>query len=423
MLVVVGVALGARGYTDRAGDVNAAPDITSVGVSEALTGTLTFRLAIGNYQTLPARSWVNLWFDIDSNPGTGGGGDEALVQYVDDGTVEVYLWDGSRFVEGTTDGVSGSFTSGALTLAVPRVAVRVADAFGVLAITSRAQVVGNQELIASDFAPDVGRSAYAGTAAAAFPDAANDQDAAPDMTAIRVSDAQNGWITFEITTPNYATLPSESALILEIDADNDQTTGDGGAEARINMLGGEVSLERWSSRSRAWVPDELPTRARYRSLEGLATIDVHRSELANTQRFGFALLSADVNSAAFEVLAVDLSPDNGSYWRYVLANWPALRLVPTRLYTTPNKPVAGKPLSVSLGVRRSDTNRPVTSGSVGCRVVLGGSTLPSTGAIVSGGGRCSFRVPAGTQGSIVRGTITVRSGGKTVAADFAYAVR
>ncbi len=34
----------------------------------------------GNYQTLPVNSWVNLWFDLDSDPSTGDDGDEGLVR-------------------------------------------------------------------------------------------------------------------------------------------------------------------------------------------------------------------------------------------------------------------------------------------------------------------------------------------------------
>lgn len=422
MLVSAGTALAARGYSDAESDANSAPDITSLDILEPTAGVLTLRLTIGNYQALPANSWVNLWFDLDSNPQTGDAGDEALVRYLSTGAVEVFVWNGSRFLEGDTAGLAGSFASGVLTLTVPRSSISAAGAFGVLVVTSRAQVVGNEQLVASDFAPDAGRSTFSG-ALVAFPDPANDHDGAPDMTAIRVSDVKSGWITFAITTPNYATLPSESAFVLTIDADDNVRTGEAGAEARINTLGGEISLEHWSSRARAWVPDELPTRARYRNARGVVFVDLHRSELGHTQQFGFSLLSADVNSASLEVLAVDFAPDNGAFWRYVLRNKTTLKLLATRLSATPSRPTAGKPFTVSLGVRRSDTNRLITSGSVDCRVVLEGGDVPAKGTVSDGAGRCTFKVPAGTRGAVVRGTITVRSGGKSVAATFAYAVR
>jgi hypothetical protein len=422
ILVSAGVAVAARGYSDRAGDVNSAPDITSLDVSEAAPGVLTLGLRIGNYPALPSNSWVNMWFDLDSNPQTGDAGDEALVRYMASGVVEVFVWDGSRFFEGDTTGLRGAFAAGVLMLTVPRTTIGATGSFGVLAVTSRRQVVGNEELVASDFAPDAGRSVFSG-ALVAFPDPANDHDAAPDITSIRVSDAKSGWITIAITTPNYARLPAESALVLNLDTDDDMRTGDAGAEARINTLGGEISLEHWSTRAQSWVADELPTRARYRNAGGVVFFDIHRAELGNTRRLGFSLLSADVNSSSQEVLAVDFAPDNGAYLRYVLTNVPALKLVPTRLFATPNRPTAGKSFTVSLAVRRSDTNRPVASGSVGCQVTVGGRTVAATGRIVGGAGRCTFTVPSDARGALARGTITVRSAGKAVVADFAYVVR
>ena len=422
MLAVGGVALASHGYSDPAGDVNAAPDITSVEVSQAAPGVLGLRLGIGNYQTLPPDSWVNVWFDVDSNPSTGDAGDEAVVRYLSEGGVELYTWNGSDLVQRAADGIAGAFSAGVLTLTVPRSSIAVADTFGILVVSSRAQQIGNEELIASDYAPDVARSAYSGTATTTFPDPANDYDAAPDVTSIKVSDAKNGWIRFALTTPNYTTLPVESAVVLTIDSDDNARTGDAGAEVRVNTLGGEISLERWDGHARTWVPDELPTRAHLTNSGHLVTIDLHVSELGSTRRLGFSILTADVNTAIQAVLAVDFSPDNRSYFHYSFAYKPALALVATRLFGTPSHPHAGKPFAVNLTVRRSDTNRLVTAGSVGCRVVVGKSRLPARGTIVGGGGRCAFRVPATARGSVIRGTITVHSGGKAVAKNFVYVV-
>lgn len=422
MLAAGGAALAAHGYSDPAGDVNAAPDITSIEVFQGAPGVLGMRLSIGNYQTLPPESWVNVWFDVDSNPNTGDAGDEAVVRYLSDGGVELYTWNGSELVQRAADGIAGAFSAGVLTLSVPRSSIAVAETFQILVVSSRGQAVGSEELIASDFAPDVGRAAYSGTATATFPDPANDYDAAPDVTSIRVSDAKNGWIRFALTTPNYTTLPVESAVVLTIDSDDNPRTGDTGAEVRLNTLGGELSLERWDAHAKTWAPDELPTRARLTNSRHVVTIDIHLSELGSTSRLGFSLLTVDVNTAIQAVLAVDFSPDNRTYFHYALANKPALALVAMRLFGTPSHPHAGKPFAVNLTVRRSDTNKPVTAGSVGCRVVVGKSRLPATGTIVAGGGRCAFRVPATARGSVIRGTITVHSGGKAVAKHFAYVV-
>jgi hypothetical protein len=93
-----------------------------------------------------------------------------------------------------------------------------------------------------------------------------------------------------------------------------------------------------------------------------------------------------------------------------------------RLSATPARPRAGKPFVLTLAVRRSDTGKGVTSGTVSCRVLLNEKKVPAKGSVVRGSGRCAFVVPASAKGKLLRGTITVRSSGKSVAADFSYLV-
>lgn len=420
MLLAAGAALAARGYSDSAGDSNSAPDITAVEVVEATAGVLTITLRVGNYQALPSKSWVNLWFDLDSDQATGAAGDEALVRYHSEGGIDLYAWDGAQLVEGSTDDVTASYTAGVLTVSVPRASIDAAESFGILAVGSRAQTLGEDELVASDFAPNVGRSAYGGPAPTSFPDPTGDHDAAPDVTSVQVSDAKSGWITFAITTANYATLPSESAIVLTIDADSNPESGDGGAELALTFLGGEIALDRWSGRR--WARDVPPTRVRARNSGNVVAIDVHVSELDNARRFGFSVLSVDLNTAVEGVVAADLAPNDYSYWGYALANRPVLTLVATGLGAKPSRPRAGKQFTVSLAVTRSDTGRPIASGTVGCRVLAAGTKVPAAGRVAGGSAQCALVVPRTARGKVLRGTISVRSGGKTVARDFAFVV-
>jgi hypothetical protein len=422
LFLVASAALGARGFSDPGGDTNAAPDFTSVEVAESQPGTLAITLAVANYAALPANSWVNLWFDVDASSSTGDdAGDEALVRYLSSGSIEVFTWNGTQYTPGSNVGVTASVASGTLTVTIPRTTIHSDGAFGMLVVGSHGQPVGDEELIASDFVPNAGRAAFSGPAAATFPDAAGDHDAAPDLTAVRVSDATNGWITFSITTPNYAVLPEESAIVISIDADSNPRTGEAGTDLQLALAAGEMQLERWDGRR--FVPDDLPTRARHRNSGNVVAIDLHVSELDNSPRFRFSLLSADVNTAIQGVVALDVAPDDLTFWRYTLANKPALTLSATRVFTTPARPRAGRAFAVNLAVTRSDTRRPIRSGSVTCRVLVAGKSVRATGRVVGGGGRCSFVVPADAAGKPLRGTITVRTDGKSVAANFAYVVR
>lgn len=421
VFVFAGLALGAASFQDAAGDDNAAPDVTGVTVSEGADGTISLALAVGNFQTLPVNSWFNLWFDIDSNQSTGDAGDEVLVRFVEGGELEFWVWDGSELAERPATGMTGQFAAGVLTVTAPKSALGNDSSFGVLAVSSRAQALGDTEFIASDFAPDRGRSVFVGPTQAAFPDPGNDEDAAPDITAVRVTDSKDGWISFAVSTPNYATLPAESVMALVVDRDDRASTGAGGAEIAITYGLGEVTLERWNASAREWARDVAPTRVRARSSGTALTIEVHRSELDDSPRFGFSVSAADINIVAEAVVGVDFAPDDGGYFHYALANRPALRLIATKVFGTPAQPRAGKPFTVSLPVSRSDTKRAITSGRVTCNVTANGAKVRAQGRVSKGRAQCSLVVPA--KASTLRGSLTVRSGGKAVTARFSFRVR
>ena len=255
---------------------------------------LAIRLSVGNYASLPAKSWVNLWFDLDSDQGTGAAGDEALVRYQADGGVELFAWNGSQLVQARRRRHRHLLAAGVLTVSLPRASIAAGRLRHARRELARA-VLGEDELIASDYAPDAGRSTYAGRPTT-FPDPAGDHDAAPDVTSVRVSDAKSGWITFAITTPNYATLPSESAIVLTVDRRRLEP-GDrrGWGRAAGHAGRGEVVLDRWNTGG-AGLGTRRPSagpRARREQPPNVVAIDLHVRELDNARRFGFSLLSAD----------------------------------------------------------------------------------------------------------------------------------
>ena len=423
MLTFAGLGLAASSFSDAAGDNNEAPDVRSVTVAEMPAGTISVVVAVGNYESLPAESWFNLWFDLDSNASTGDDGDEALARYVSEKGLEFFRWNGSELVAQPTTGMTASFAAGALTLAIPKAAFDNVSSFGILTVAARGQELGTDELVASDYAPDRGRSAYVAPAQTAFADPDRDHDGAPDVTSVKVSDAKNGWISIAISTPNYVQLPDEALLLVSIDRDNRARTGDGGADILITTAEGEVSVARWEPRMERWIDDDPPTRARVRNSGNVVTLEIHRSELENTPRFGLAVTAFDVNVAAGVPLGVDFAPDTIGFYRYALANKPALMLTATRLFSTPAQPKAGNRFTVNLSVRRSDTSLGITAGTVLCTVLAKGKPVPAKGSVAGGNGRCSFVVPKVASGSKLRGTITVRAGGKSVAANFAYTIR
>ena len=145
---------------------------------------------------------------------------------------------------------------------------------------------------------------------------------------------------------------------------------------------------------------------------------MHRSELDDVARFGFAIASV-VEDEDYDPAALDVAPNDG-YWTYRLVHRPPLRLIIGGVYGTPSRPVAGKPFVVNVPIRRSDTSRGLTSGVVTCDIAAAGRKIRASGAITAGTARCSVVVPRDAVG--IRGTVVVRAAGKTARAWFAGAV-
>jgi len=422
LLLLTGIASGAASFSDSTGDDNASPDITSVAVSEPVAGAVSVAVTVGNFQTLPTESWFNLWFDLDRNPNTGDpSGDEALVRFLAEGGVEYYLWNGSQMAETPATGMTGSFNAGVATVTIPKSGAFAVSAFGILAVSARSQTLSGDMYITSDFAPNTGRSPWTSPTPGNFPDAQNDHGAVPDIGQVRVTDAKNGWIRFAISTPNRTALTDESAILMSIDADHNLRTGSNGADVSISDVGGELRLEKWNATRRAWRPDTAPTRIRERSQANLVVIEIHSSELLSPRRFAFQLASVHIDVAAGEAVGFDFAPNNLAWWRYQLANPIAVRLLAGRTVGVPARPRAGAPFTISVPVRRSDTNQAITSGSVTCKIVVAGKRVRAQGRIRAGKAQCTLRVP--NAGATVRGSVTVRSGGATVTSRFSFRVR
>jgi hypothetical protein len=237
---------------------------------------------------------------------------------------------------------------------------------------------------------------------------------------VKVTDAKDGWISFAISTQNYATLPAEDVVAVLIELDSGGGSSAGESQMLLRYIAGDVDLQRWSSAQNDWGPDTAPSRVRAGNAGGVVRLDIHRSEIGDAARFRFSIASADVDGAGTP-LAVDFAPDEDTFYRYVLVNRPAVQLLVGKTAGTPARPRAGKPFTVSLPVRRSDTNRAITAGTVSCNVTADGTQVRAAGRVRAGRAQCTFVVPQSA--SAVRGSMTVRSAGAVVTARFSFKVR
>jgi len=108
------VAANSTTYQDSTGENPAAPDITTIVVSNNDAGLVSFRVNVPNRPTLGQDMLIEIWVDTDSNTATGDP-DLAGVDYVMQlvrGEINLYKWDGTDFTRrfGDPSAVTLSFS-------------------------------------------------------------------------------------------------------------------------------------------------------------------------------------------------------------------------------------------------------------------------------------------------------------------------
>jgi len=154
-LAAVQVAGAGVSYPDPAGDSTTAPDVTTVTAANDEAGNLTLTVKT-NQPTLSTDAVVDIAFDTDHNPDTGGNGVEYAFFIASDGW-DFVKWDGSRFVRASAPSANGSYVNGVATFKVSKT-----DLGGVADFTfwaSTFQMDANGNFVAEDTAPD-GTAAY-----------------------------------------------------------------------------------------------------------------------------------------------------------------------------------------------------------------------------------------------------------------------
>lgn len=107
------IAANTTSYQDSSGENPAAPDITTLTVSNTDAGTLSFRVDIPNRPALDQGAILEIWVDSDNNVSTGSpdtGGADYVMQLVR-GEISLYRWDGTDYTRrlGDPSAVSLSF--------------------------------------------------------------------------------------------------------------------------------------------------------------------------------------------------------------------------------------------------------------------------------------------------------------------------
>jgi hypothetical protein len=262
-----------------------------------------------------------------------------------------------------------------------------------------------------------------------FTDSTGEEPGSPDITTIVVSNDDAATITFRINTPSKAQYSQDVAVLMDIDSDANQATGDPesfGADFFLQLIRGEMILFKWDGSG--YQVSATQSSLSYSWSNG-PTIRINASDLNNTRKLAFDVFA--VSGIAFDATtgAIDCAnckrdsaPVIGLYPYEVKVTKPTL--VVKSLKPTPAKPVAGKPFTLRLVAARSDTGAAVQNGRVTCIGRLGSARLTASVQRVQGkAATCTWSIPANAKGKTFRGSVAVAFEGLKAQQSYAGKVR
>jgi hypothetical protein len=435
--LAAGRASAATAYADLPGDAGTAPDIGAVSMSNDANGQITFQISVPNQPQLASDAAILLLLDTDMNGSTGdtaaGGVDYAVVLDGETHSFAFGRWDGADFASTQSETVQVGYSSGAfISVNASELGNPTSIRFWVRGIQGTEPVAG-----AYDDAPDgaalwtylmsVGQSGL-------YTDAAGDSGTAADIGTVSVSNNEAGQLAFQINT-NQPTQAADGVLLLLLDTDQNSATGNVDALGAdyVYVRDGETStysLGRWDGSQFDYSTASTTVVSFWASG---ASFTVNRSELGSTSGFNFWIrtLQGDQMTPGTN----DEAPDVAT-WNYQVAGAPStappapktpraapLKLTVARVFAKPSAPVPGTLFTVFADVRRSDTGADLDDGTVKCRAAVSLRKIVVTRAgFLKGTPACTVRIPAGTAGKMLRGTITVAAEGATVRRTFSYRV-
>ncbi len=246
-----------------------------------------------------------------------------------------------------------------------------------------------------------------------YQDSSGEDPAAPDITTITVSNDDAATITFKISIPNRVQYSSDVAVVMFLDSDANQATGDPeslGADYIIQLIQGEVLLFKWDGSDYTLSSTQASLNSSWASG---ATIKINASDLGNTRKLNFDVTAVsgivfDPTTGAIDCSACkrDFAPTIGFYTYQLLVTKPTL--VVRSLKPTPARPVAGRSFTLRLVAARSDTGAVVQNGRATCIGRVGSVRLKASVQRVQGGAAtCTWNIPASAKGKTFRGSVAV----------------
>ena len=183
-----------------------------------------------------------------------------------------------------------------------------------------------------------------------YTDDAGDSGTAPDLTSVTVTDS-NGFLAFKIA----GNLVPSSSLLIVIDTDRNQSTGDDGDELMIGVDQEAAGKNFWfASRWNGSKWDDARFDVNSQTFAGRQELGFRAADAGITSSFDFAVVTLKMVGDALE--GRDRAPDSVVPWSYELTSRAAgpaataANAVLGQVRLTPARPVAGSRVIVRVPV-------------------------------------------------------------------------
>ena len=163
------MATNSQSYQDSTGEEPAAPDITSIGITNDDTGAITFQINIANRPAFTEDMLLDIFLDTDKNASTGASqlfGSDYLIE-LQPGSVGLFQWNGSDFVFASSQSsLTFSYGTGGATIRVNALDLNRSKGFNFVVDATSGVTVdasGNADFTNAhdDRAPDPGHGTFA----------------------------------------------------------------------------------------------------------------------------------------------------------------------------------------------------------------------------------------------------------------------
>jgi len=245
-----------------------------------------------------------------------------------------------------------------------------------------------------------------------FHDEAGEDAASPDITSVTVSNDARGDLTFRVSIPNRDRFTDEMRVGVRVDSTSAADGVEGEYEVYADKFGPHLFHCANPPTCDVFVADD-PSSVRF-SYAGGATLALAAGELGSAKSFSFAVEAWDglvYGSDDFSSVHWDFAPDHNVWWTYETRP-----LIVESFSTTPTGPKAARRFTLHMSAVRTQTGVTVASGETMCVARIHGKRLKALSRVFAHGqATCAFAIPEDAKGKKMRATISIRSGGNTVA--------